>query len=140
MRLILIILFISILFSSCLKKIEEADNLNTNIFDKEYAGGCWFNVTDTYSYINGDGQTKIRIEAVLPESNMPGLKPSSVAIYCSVNDQPELLLNVGTDDNGNYPFYYDAIPESSNEYCLEAGLYLASEDSTINRFVVCSQP
>lgn len=140
MKIGYIILSLGFVLTSCLKKIDEANNLNTNIFDKEYAGDCWFDVVDTYSFQNQFGQTFIRVEAVLYESKMPGLKPSSVKIYCNVNEQDELLLNVSTDEDGDYPFYYDAIPETSNEYCLKAGLYLEAEDSTINRFTVCTQP
>jgi len=137
-----LILVMSLIFvlTSCLKKIDKADNLNTNIFDKEYAGPCWFTIEDTYTYINGNGQTRVRTEAVLYESKMPGLKPSSVKINCQVNDQQSILLNVITNYNGDYPFYYDAIPESSNEYCFEAGIYLEAEDSIINKFTVCTQP
>lgn len=140
MKFDLIILGLVFGLTSCLKKIDAADNLNTNIFDKEYAGDCWFDVVDCYSFQNQFGQTRIRVEAVLYESKMPGLKPSAVNIKCRVNDQDELLLYVITNDDGDFPFYYDAIPETSNEYCLNAGLYLEAEDSTINRFTVCTQP
>jgi len=140
MKNLIFILCLIFALTSCLKKIDAADNLNTNIFDKEYVGPCWFTIEDTYIFINGDGQARVRVEAVLYESKMPGLKPSSVKINYQVNDQQAILSNVITNSNGDYPFYYDAIPESSNEYCLEAGIYLEAEDSIINKFTVCTQP
>ena len=90
----LVPLAFGILLTSCLKKIDAADNLTTNIFDKEYTGDCWFDVVDCYSFQNQVGQTRIRVEAVLYESKMPGLKPSAINIKCKVNDQEELLLYV----------------------------------------------
>lgn len=138
MKHVIVILSLSFALSSCLKKIEAADNLNTNIFDKEYAGDCWFVVEDTYTYINSDGMTLVRVEANLYGSKMPELKPSSVKINCHVNDKPDILIEVVTDNKGNYPFYYDLVPETSNEYCLEAGLFLEVEDTIINKFTVCT--
>ena len=128
------------LVSSCLKKIDGVDQLDTNIFDKEYAGPCWFEIDDAYLYYNDFGMQKMMVEAIIPEENVPGLKPSLIFITCRVNNQPEVLFNSTVNTTGDYSFFYNAAVESSNEYCLEAGIYLQEEDSTINRFTLCTQP
>jgi hypothetical protein len=135
-----ILILVALLATSCLKKIEGVNDLDTNIFDKEYAGPCWFYVDDTYTYFNMFGMPRVMVEAVLPEENVPGLKPSMIFITCQVNNQQEILFNSTVNNKGDYTFYFDAAPESSNSYCLEAGIYLQEEDTTINRFTICTQP
>lgn len=131
---------ISFFLSSCLKKIEEVNHLNTNIFDKEYQGDSWFFIDDIYTYYNNFGQQFVRVEAVLPEQNMPELKPNLIFISCSVNDGTKVIFNAHLDSDGSYPFYYDLPPLApGSEYCLEAGLYLEEEDTIINTFVSCTQ-
>lgn len=132
----ILLLMISV---SCLKKIEGTENLNTNIFDKDYAGGVWFYIDDVSSYYTDFGQLKIRVDAVLPSANMPALKPYLIYINCSVNNKPETLFYSYKDTDGDYPFYFDLSPESSGEYCMDAGIYLEDEDTTINRFTLCSE-
>ncbi len=80
------------------------------------------------------------IKAVLPEENAPGLQSYLIYITCRVNNQQEVLFNSYLNTSGDYTFFYDAAPETSNEYCLEAGIYLQDEDTTINRFTLCTQP
>lgn len=136
--------FIALLFlltlTSCLKKIEAADHLDTNIFDQDYAGDVWFYIDDIYSYYTEFGQLKIRVEAVLPNANMPELKPNLIYINCHVNGEPEVLFYAYKNTDGDYPFFYDLLPETPNEYCLDAGIYLQDKDTTINRFTLCGQP
>lgn len=139
MRVVVSIILV-LITTSCLKKIEGVDELNTNIFDKEYAGGCWFEIEDTYWFINDFGLPRMRVKAVLPDENVPDLSPNLIYIKCRVNNQPEILFNAFTDSKGDYKFYYDAVIESSNNYCLQAGLYIQDEDTTINTFTLCSQP
>jgi hypothetical protein len=135
------ILFIAVLasisLSSCLKKIEGTDNLTTNIFDVEYTGDAWFLIDDIYTYYTVFGQLKVRVEAVIPNANMPVLKPNLIYINCHVNDEPEITFYTYKNTKGDYPFYFDLFPASSNEYCLEAGIYLQDQDTTINRFTLC---
>ncbi|MBI3135456.1 MAG: hypothetical protein HYZ14_12340 [Bacteroidetes bacterium] len=140
MKYWIVVIALGLVTSSCLKKIEGVDTLNTNIFDKEYAGDCWFYIDDAYSYYNDFGFPRVMIKAVLPEENAPGLQSYLIYITCRVNNQQEVLFNSYLNTSGDYTFFYDAAPETSNEYCLEAGIYLQDEDTTINRFTLCTQP
>ncbi len=138
-NLILIsILFSLLLLSSCLKKIEDADKLTTNIFDVEYTGDVWFLIDDIYTYYTDFGQLKVRVEGLIPNANMPVLKPNLIYINCHVNDEPEIIFYTYKNTKGDYTFYYDLMPETTNSYCLEAGIYLQDQDTTINRFTVCA--
>lgn len=136
----LLLIFLAFLAASCLKKIEGTDTLNTNIYDVDYAGECWFYIEDAYSYFNSFGFPRVMVKAVVPEENAPGLQSYIMYITCRVNNQPEVLFNSYLNTAGDYTFYYDAAPDPSNEYCLEAGIYLQDEDTTINRFTLCTQP
>ena len=138
MRLIICVSLV-LSFTSCLKKIDGVDELNTNIFDKEYQGDCWFYIKSTTTFINQFGQTRVRVIGILPDANMPALKPSSIKIRYQVNEQSEILAAVPIDNKSNYTFIYDAVPETVNSYCLKAGIYLESEDSTINTCVICDE-
>lgn len=132
------VLFLMILLSSCLKKIEGTDNLTTNIFDVEYTGDAWFLIEDIYTYYTTFGQLKVRVEAVIPNANMPVLKPNLIYVNCHVNDEPEVIFYTYKNTKGDYTFYYDLMPETTNSYCLEAGIYLQEQDTTINRFTLCT--
>jgi hypothetical protein len=136
------ILFIAVLaglsLSSCLKKIEGTDSLTTNIFDAEYTGDVWFLIDDIYTYYTDFGQLKVRVEAAIPNANMPVLKPYLIYINCHVNDEPEITFYAYKNTKGDYPFYFDLMPVTSNQYCLEAGIYLQDQDTTINRFTLCT--
>jgi hypothetical protein len=123
--------------TSCLKKVEGADELNTNIFDREYAGDIWFTITDAYSFINDSGLPRVRVEAVIPASKMPSLSPTLVQLQVDVNGQADVLFNASIDEYGNYAFYYDAVP-ASGDYCLTAGIYVQEDGSVINSFTECT--
>lgn len=123
--------------SSCLKKIEGTDQLTTNIFDIEYSGTVWFEIDDIYTYYTEFGQLKVRVDAILPNENMPELKPYLIYINCRVNDEPEIIFYAYKNTLGDYPFYFDLDPQTPNNYCLEAGIYLQDQDTTINRFTLC---
>lgn len=133
------IIFFTLIFglTSCLKKIEGTDQLNTNIFDKDYLGDCWFELDTIYQYYNSFGFPIIRVKAVLPEKNMPELKPYIVYVSCHINSNSDVIFNAKNDGKGNYPFYLDVNPASSGEYCMTAGIYLEGQDTVINTFTLC---
>ncbi|MBK9192081.1 MAG: hypothetical protein IPM77_11515 [Crocinitomicaceae bacterium] len=41
-----IALFFLLSLNACLKKIDGVDELNTNLYDYEYNGECWFYIDD----------------------------------------------------------------------------------------------
>jgi len=140
MKNLVLVISLSLLTASCLKKIDGVDNLTTNIYDKEYTGPCWFYISDTYAYFNNVGAPRVMIKAVLPEENVPSLQPYMIQITCKVNDQQEVVFNSFINTAGDYTFFYDAAPDPSNEYCLTAGIFLQKEQITINSFTLCTQP
>lgn len=138
MRVVIFAIALIAGLSSCLRKIEKVDELNTNVFDKDYAGGTWFQIVDAYTFFNDMGLPRVRVEAMIEGSKMPGLKPSYVQIAASVNGEAEVLLIANLDGNGNYDFHVDALVNSSGDYCLTAGIYLEDEETTINSFTECT--
>lgn len=135
---VVVFVFALFLFSSCLKKIDGVNELNSNIYDYEYSGECWFYIDDAYSYFNDFGQQFVKIEAVLPEEKFPGLQPNLIFITCNVNEEQEVIFNSYINTKGDFEFFYDAQVSSNNEYCLEAGLFIQDRDTTINRFTLCT--
>lgn len=126
------------LFTSCLKKIEEADQLNTNIFDRDYEGYIWFEIDEIYQYINTDGLTKIRVDGLIPRNRLPGLKPTFVTVSCDVNGQDFGIINAAQNIHGDYEVNLDATPDGSSSYCLTMGIYLEEDESVINSFTACA--
>lgn len=137
MKKTLVITTILISLTSCLKKMDEVDNLNDNIFDYEYQGNAWFEIQDVITYYNQFGQLFVRVKAIIPAENTPDLKPNLIYIACDVNDNGQVIFNAYKNVNGAYPFYYDLLPQSQNNYCLKAGIYLQEQDSIINTFELC---
>lgn len=131
-------LFLLLTLNSCLKKIDGVNDLTTNIYDYEYSGECWFIISDAYSYYNDFGQQFVKVEAVLPEENFPGLQPNLIFITCNVNNEQEVIFNSYINTNGDFEFYYDAQVNPDNQYCMEAGLYIQDRDTTINKFTLCT--
>lgn len=136
MRIALIICLFSISLSSCLKKIEEAESLNSNIFDPEYAGEQWYTIEDI-STITINNDLKVRIEYSISESVVPTVQPTGFSITANCNNYPTEIDSAVLNYKGNYDGVLEYAPDGSSEYCLDLGIYLWKQDSTINRFSDC---
>ena len=136
MKKLILYSFLVFLTTSCLKKLKEVDELNTNIFDKEYAGDTWF-VIDDMSTILIDGQTRYKMEVRVQKSFLPGLKPSSIFLDCQVNSQEYDIVEANLNSDGEFDFFLIVIPDGTDTYCLAMGLYVNSEEITINSFTSC---
>ena len=137
MRVVVVILLIGLFQSSCLKKVEGADSLNSSIFDPEYDGGQWYVIDDISTYTNSNNDFKVRIEYIIYESVLPKLKPSGLSITADCNQYPTVKDSAELNYKGNFEGVLEYTPDGSTEYCLDLGIYLWSEDSTINRFSQC---
>ena len=133
------LLFISLIFlmSSCLKKIDGVDELNSNVFDKEYTGGLWFEIDDFYTVLI-DGQTRYKMEVLIPKENLPSLKPSFLEVSCNVNEQDFGVVQANLTSDSNFEFFLIVIPDGGTDYCLTMGIYLDDEELTINSFTDCT--
>lgn len=133
----LVYILIALSFTSCLKEIEAADNVDTNIFDRDYKGEKWFEAEDLTYLENEDGDYVVRISAVLPSENMPIYHPSHVRMYAHVNNQEIGVITAYQNSNGDYPISIDAEIDGSQEYCIILGIYDEDEEESFNEFVDC---
>jgi len=125
------------MFSSCLKKIEEVETANTNIFDPGYAGEQWFVYDDVYTYVNSSSQTRVKILVTVPEENAPEIQPTNIPISASINEYSTILDSASITSSGDYSLIFDLIPDGSPNYCLSMGVYLKEQDSVMNVFTEC---
>lgn len=140
MRGFLLVMILPLFFGSCLKKIEEADNLNTNIFDRDYTGDQWYVINDTYQITNDLGQIKARIEVSIPQENVPELKPSNIKVHVEGDGLPVTVIDFPKSGGaGNYDAIVDLPYNGLITYCITLGIYVEEEDAAINLFEECFQ-
>lgn len=136
----LLLFGVLLVFSSCLKKIEEADHLDTNIFDRDYTGGQWFNIVDYYQYSNELGQIRVKVVFDIPESNLPNLKSSYFNLaYRRGTTELWQYAVLELNNKGGFNGSFDFITNEEHLYCLTLGIYLPEEDAVINYFEECVQ-
>lgn len=130
-------ILIGLSFVSCLKKIDEVDSANTNIFDPNYAGEQWWVFEDVYTYTNAFNDQFIRFEIVIPEEKAPTLKPTKIDLAISVNGTAAQYTVANIKSNGDFEGHLDITPTGETNFCLEIGVYVEDEDLTINSFTEC---
>lgn len=137
MRKIGFFISVVLLFSSCLKKIDGVDQLNTNIYDKEYAGDSWFIIDDMVGFLV-DGQLRYKMKILIPKENLPNLKPTFIDVNCQVNSQDFGVNQAVLKTTGDYKLDLVVVPDGGTEYCITMGIYVQEEDVTINSFTECT--
>lgn len=137
MRKIVLIGMVLTLATSCLKKIQAVDELNTNVFDRDYTGDTWFEITSLNTYVNIDGQTRVKVKAKVPHEKLPGLKPTFMRLDCQVNNQDFGVINAPLNTSGDYVVELDAVPDGTT-YCLTMGVYVEEDNETINVRTDCT--
>ena len=133
----LVILVSLLTLTSCLKKIEEVETANTNIFDPEYGGDKWWNYGDLYLWTNSNNDQKVRIQVVIPQSYAPDLQPLNIPLSISVNGGGYNQQSAVINQSCYYTCNYDINPQSTTNYCIDVGVYVEEEDTTINVFSEC---
>lgn len=133
------VIYILLLLSctSCLKKIEEVETANTNIFDPEYGGEQWWVFQDVYSFTNINNDQFIRFEITIPEENAPNLKPPHIDLGIKVNDAGPYVVQANINYTGGYLAVLDIPPSGSANFCLEVGVYVEETELIINSFTEC---
>jgi hypothetical protein len=122
---------------SCLKKIEEVETANTNIFDPDYGGEKWWVYDDVFVWTNSNNDQFIRFEFSVLESFAPDLKPISIALGVSVNGSVPIVSSVSKTTSGDYKGTLDINPIAATNFCLDIGVYVEEEQITINSFSDC---
>lgn len=131
------IAFVILTLSGCLKKIDGVDELNTNIFDRDYAGEQWYIIDNAEQITNDLGEIKTRIYTVIPEENVPALKPSSISVHLEGDGIEVTVVDYFTAPGGDYELIIDLPYTGSGTYCITLGIYIDEEDAAINLFEDC---
>ena len=134
---LIVLLALPFFFSSCLKKIEEVDELNTNIFDREYEGGQWFVVDDVFQLSNELGELKVRFEVVIPSESVPELKPSNIKVHAEGDGLDVTVYDFPLTGSGDYKAIVDLPYLGLITYCIKLGVYIEDENAAINLFSYC---
>ena len=137
-RSLLLLPLLLLFVSSCLKKVEGVDEIDTNIFDREYAGDIWYNITDIEQVTNGVGQLKARLTITIPKSNLPGLVPSSIKIHAEGDGLAVTVIDFPLVSGGSFKQIIDLPYTGVGEYCIKLGVYLEEENAAINLFDACT--
>lgn len=130
-------ILILLLCCSCLKKIEEVETANTNIFDEEYAGDQWFVFDDVYLYTTSNNDLRLKFEYSIHENRAPELQPTNIPISIRINGGDVIITSAPIQPDGNYDGEFEINPTGETNFCLEIGVYIEEENKTINSFVDC---
>ena len=133
----LAVIVIGVSFSSCLKEIDAMNHLNTNIFDPDYAGDKWYSIDEAYKYTNSFNNELVFIKYSIPESAVPLLQPIGFPLTADCNNYPTVIDSVTIQYEGHYEGDLLFPADGSTEYCIDLGIYIREEDTTINRFSEC---
>lgn len=129
------------LLTGCFKEINEADDLTSNIFDRDYTGERWFELVEANVISNALGQIRVRVDFEIPIENLPELRSSIVDIAYDKNLSAEPnwgYKQLFLDNNGGYSGSVEFPQSPDNEYCLSLGFFIPEEDSlVINDFKAC---
>jgi len=136
-RYVFAIISVGLLFASCLKKIDEVENASTNIFDPNYTGGQWWVYEDVSLVTNSNNDTKIKIDILVPEENVPTLNPVGFSVWSQLNEYEGRVDSLSVDYSGDYSgaLIYD--PDGSTDFCLQLGIYNYDPDTIVNVFSEC---
>jgi hypothetical protein len=103
LRFSLLFLGVILLVStSCLKKIERTEDLNTNIFDREYSGDIWYEVKTLTQVTNDLGQIRARFSGQIYPDKLPTLKPSAIYILAEGTGFTEQVIDL--NQNAEWEF------------------------------------
>lgn len=133
-----LLIMLPLLMGSCLKKIEGIDELNTNIFDRDYEGDIWYDVNSVSQVSNDLGEIKTRFQIRIPKANLPGLVPSYIKIHVEGDGIAVTVLDLPLSPGGNFDRAIDLPYTGTGEYCLTLGVYNEEEDAAINLFEYCA--
>ncbi len=129
-----ILLFLPFIMVSCFKKLDGIDNLNTNIYDPDYAGDAWFELTNAFEFVDVLGNTKVKIEALIPSDATPGLKPSNFYYSCVVNSVDLGVPYVSIEEEEHYEIVIIVDPDISDNYAVTLGVWIEDDQKAINHF------
>ena len=133
----LLFILITVSFVSCLKKIEEVDTANTNIYDPNYAGGQWWIYEDVFLWTDQINNQWIRFELSVPETYVPTIKPTFIDLGVTVNSGTEYFPKASISPSGDYEAVLDISYTVATDFCLDVGVYVEEQDTTINVFTDC---
>lgn len=135
----LLVAFLLVGLSSCFKKYEEASDLTTNMFDREYSGECWYEIESIAYYVNDLGQSKARLGLLIPKENLPQLRPSIVTVELSSAGITPTLIDLPSTASGNYKKFVELPYVGVGEYCITMGIFVGTDSTIINSFPRCAQ-
>lgn len=131
---ILTLLSLALLVTSCFKKLDGADTLNNNIYDREYAGDVWFEIENTQETLDQFGNPTVVINIIVPEDATPEFKATNFYYEASVNDVNFGLNYSPREEEGHYLINLVLSPEPSETYDVTLGVWIDDDQESINTF------
>ncbi|MCH2234238.1 MAG: hypothetical protein MK078_08290 [Crocinitomicaceae bacterium] len=137
-RLKIIILSVSFLMISCVKDVPGISDMSDNIFDPDYDGDKWYEVSDVYQYVNSVGLPRIRINLEIPSEFLPKLVPNSFSV--GIRFEGDDWINTGATvvSDGDFEIALDTSPNIDGSYCFEVGVISDIDEGIINIFPDCA--
>jgi len=134
----LLILMLILVSTACLKKIDEADQLDYNIYDREYTGDQWYVIDNAEQVTNELGQIRARLLVIIPDENVPGLEPSAIRVVVNAVGFNDTVVDFLKDPLLGYARSIDLPYEYGPfNYCINLAIYDDSNDDGINAFDDC---
>lgn len=138
MKRILSLILISFTLVACLKDIPEVDALNSNLFDRDYDGEQWFEIESVNSFVNSDGQFRIKLETYIRKERFGNLKPSRIEVHAEGDGLELTVVEFILQPNGDYRKDLELkYIEGLSTYCVTLGIFIEEENKAINLFSDC---
>ncbi len=134
---LILFVLLPLFLGSCLKKVDGVDEIDTNIFDREYAGDIWYVIKDVEQVTNELGQIKARLNIWIPKENLPGLVPSNIKIHTQGDGLDVTVLDFPLTPGGDYERFIDLPYTGPGNYCITLGVYIEEDNAAINLFDEC---
>lgn len=119
-----ILLFV---FSSCYKKINYTNELNTNLYDSLYSEGKWFNYED-YIVVGNPDDLNTMFRFTLKEGILPW-SVKTLSVNVKVPGLPSKVI--GAPESSNFG-YIISNPQPGTEYCFTISVYTSDTNSVVS--------
>ena len=128
------LLSVVLLMSSCFKKLDGADTLNDNIYDRDYTGDAWFEVVSAAEFLDIFGNPKVLIDITIPADATPEFKATNFYYEATINTTDLGVNYVPREEEGHYDISITMDPDPSETYDITLGVWIEDYQESINPF------
>lgn len=112
--------------SSCLKKMNYTEELNTSLYDSTYSGEKWFEYIN-YKWVGDPNDLNTIFRFQLKEKILPW-SVKAISVVIELPGYPTKIVNAPEKGKFGYIIFN---PKESIEYCFTVSIYTADTNKVI---------